>query len=74
MAGQGPAVPVPYNADQLMRLKIAMREAEHTPQTRNNPSLPPEDQYKDDDMAMFGRNDGTVRFLFGPPRVVGEGI
>ncbi|EIN12726.1 cyclin-like protein [Punctularia strigosozonata HHB-11173 SS5] len=74
MSGQGPGVPVPYNADQLMRLKIVMRESEHAPQRPKESSVPPEDVYKDEDRAAFGRNDGTVRFLFGPPRVVGEGI
>ncbi|EGN92198.1 hypothetical protein SERLA73DRAFT_191446 [Serpula lacrymans var. lacrymans S7.3] len=55
--------PVPYKADQLMRLKILMRETEY-------PALPrqplgnadPSALYSGDDVALLGRNEGTVRF------------
>ncbi|KAI0269737.1 cyclin-like protein [Gloeopeniophorella convolvens] len=61
------AVPAPasYTSDQLMRLKIAMRETEHAPRSRT-PLLG--DGYHDmpDGADAIGRNEGTVRFLFGP--------
>jgi CTD kinase subunit beta len=48
-----------------MRLKIAMREREH--QARERMMLidgrEAERQY-----ALLGRNEGTLRFLFGPGR------
>ena len=48
-----------------MRLKIAMRENEHSPRSRT-PVLG--DGYHDspDGADAIGRNEGTVRFLFGP--------
>ena len=48
-----------------MRLKIAMRENEHPPRSRT-PILV--DGYHDfpDGADAIGRNEGTVRFLFGP--------
>lgn len=59
------AAPAPHTSDQLMRLKIAMRENEHTPRSRT-PILG--DGYHDfpDGADAIGRNEGTVRFLFGP--------
>jgi len=59
------AVPPLYTSDQLMRLKIAMRETEHPPRSRT-PILG--DGYNDlpDGADAIGRNEGTVRFLFGP--------
>jgi len=58
-------VPPSYSSDQLMRLKIAMRETEHPPRSRT-PILG--DGYHDlpDGADAIGRNEGTVRFLFGP--------
>ena len=58
-------VPPSYTSDQLMRLKIAMRETEHPPRSRT-PILG--DGYHDlpDGADAIGRNEGTVRFLFGP--------
>lgn len=58
----------PYNADQLIRLKIALRETERPP--RQRPSLGMIDAnyinlwFRDD--PNLGRNEGTVRFLFTP--------
>lgn len=59
------AAPAPHTSDQLMRLKIAMRENEHPPRSRT-PILA--DGYHDspDGADAIGRNEGTVRFLFGP--------
>ena len=59
------AAPAPHTSDQLMRLKIAMRENEHPPRSRS-PILG--DGYHDvpDGADAIGRNEGTVRFLFGP--------
>ncbi|KIM56491.1 hypothetical protein SCLCIDRAFT_1220290 [Scleroderma citrinum Foug A] len=67
--------PIPYKSEQLLQLKIAMRENEH-------PSRPPRPLSGSDPIAMFsgnevallGKNEGTVRFLFGPPGVVGHGV
>ncbi|RDB18047.1 CTD kinase subunit beta [Hypsizygus marmoreus] len=59
--------PPPYNADQLIRLKIDMRRNEHPPRPRQPlGSADPSALYRGDDL---GRNEGTVRFLFGPPSV-----
>jgi CTD kinase subunit beta len=59
------AAPAPHTSDQLMRLKIAMRENEHPARSRS-PILG--DGYHDspDGADAIGRNEGTVRFLFGP--------
>lgn len=62
-----PILPVPYKADQLMKLKIVMRETEHTPRPRQPlGSSDPSALYGGDEVALLGRNEGTVRFLFGP--------
>ncbi|KAG6907885.1 hypothetical protein DXG01_007049 [Tephrocybe rancida] len=61
----------PYNNDQLIRLKISMRETEHAPRPRQPlGNADPSALYGGDDVPLLGRNDGTVRFLFGPPGVV----
>jgi CTD kinase subunit beta len=67
--------PIPYKADQLIRLKIMMRQNEH-PLRPQQPlgSADPSELYNGNDIAMLGRNQGTVRFLFGPPGVVGQGV
>ena len=58
------AAPSPHTSDQLMRLKIVMRETEHPARSRT-PVLG--DGYHDPDGSdAIGRNEGTVRFLFGP--------
>ncbi|TFK52610.1 cyclin-like protein [Heliocybe sulcata] len=51
---------VPYKPDQLIRLKIHMRETEHP--ARRRPPLAREEV----GTGLLGRNEGTVRFLFGP--------
>ncbi|KZT73927.1 cyclin-like protein [Daedalea quercina L-15889] len=60
------AVPpsLPYSTDQLIRLKIIVRESEHPPRPRE--SLAQSAEYE---ASLLGRNEGTVRFLFGPPPV-----
>ncbi|KAG6840991.1 hypothetical protein C0991_002881 [Blastosporella zonata] len=61
----------PYNNDQLIRLKISMRETEHPPRPRQPlGNADPSALYGGDDVPLLGRNEGTVRFLFGPPGVV----
>lgn len=62
--------PVPYKPDQLMRLKIAMREVEHPPRPREPLWLG--EMQAEEDAMMLGRNDGTVRFLFAPPTYTGD--
>jgi CTD kinase subunit beta len=66
---------VPYKADQLIRLKIVMRESEHPPRPRQPlGSADPSALYGGHDSSLLGRNEGTVRFLFGPPGIVGHGV
>lgn len=66
---------VPYKADQLIRLKIVMRESEHPPRPRQPlGSADPSALYGGNDSSLLGRNEGTVRFLFGPPGIVGHGV
>jgi CTD kinase subunit beta len=58
-----------------MRLKIVMRESEHAPRPR--PALDSADLnalYDGDGLPLIGQTVGTVRFLFGPPGIVGLGI
>ncbi|KAJ7095790.1 cyclin-like protein [Mycena belliarum] len=71
-----PQIPAtPYNADHLMRLKIVMRQTEHPPRARQPlGNADPSALYSGDDVALLGRNEGTVRFLFGPPGVLGHEI
>ncbi|KAF9468487.1 cyclin-like protein [Collybia nuda] len=66
-------LPTPFNADQLIRLKITMRETEHPPRVRHPlGSVDPSALYGKDGTLQVGRNnDGTVRFLFGPPGIAG---
>ncbi|KZT25400.1 hypothetical protein NEOLEDRAFT_1133774 [Neolentinus lepideus HHB14362 ss-1] len=54
-------IPTPYKPDQLIRLKIHMRETEH-------PARPRVALAKGGEAGtgLLGRNEGTVRFLFGP--------
>ena len=56
---------VQHTGDQLMRLKIAMRETEHQPRSRT-PILGDGSHDCPDGADAIGRNEGTVRFLFGP--------
>jgi len=59
------AAPASHTSDQLMRLKIAMRETEHPPRSRT-PLLADGSHDSPDGADAIGRNEGTVRFLFGP--------
>ncbi|KAF8073747.1 cyclin-like protein [Lyophyllum atratum] len=69
--GHALSVPSPYNSDQLIRLKIVMRETEHPPRPRQPlGNADPSALYGGDDVPLLGRNEGTVRFLFGPVGVV----
>lgn len=79
-----PNVHVPWKHDQLMRLKIDLREREHPPRERpplalassastgsmsaGNWSLGAGVESADavGDVGLLGKNEGTVRFLFGP--------
>jgi len=66
---------VPYKADQLIHLKIAMRQNEYPPRPlKPLAGSDPSALYSGGDVALLGKNEGTVRFLFGPPGVVGEEI
>ncbi|KAF9498960.1 cyclin-like protein [Pleurotus eryngii] len=65
----------PYKSDQLIRLKIFMRETEHTPRSRFPVGVSdPLALQAMDRTAQLGRNEGTVRFLFGPPGTVDDGV
>ncbi|KAF8895340.1 cyclin-like protein [Infundibulicybe gibba] len=67
--------PTPYKADQLIRLKIVMRQSDHQPRARQPlGNADPSALYSGEDVNLLGRNEGTVRFLFGPPGVVGHGV
>lgn len=54
-----------YSTDSLMRLKIAMRKNEHKARRRDPVGQNPEIDGQQDTGSM-GKNEGTVRFLFGP--------
>lgn len=60
------ALLVPYKPDQLMRLKIVMRETEHAPRPRDSGWA---DAQAEAEAMLLGRNEGTVRFLFAPAGV-----
>lgn len=48
-----------------------MRATEHPPRQRQPlGNADPSALYGGDDANLLGRNEGTVRFLFGPPGVV----
>jgi len=69
----------PYNADQLIRLKIFMRQTEHSPRTRSwNVNVA--EQSTENNVAAnvvvnegLGKNEGTTRFSFFPPGFQGDG-
>ena len=62
----------PYKADQLIRLKIAMRETEHAPRRRKPlGNSDPSALYSSE---KLGQNEGTVRFLFFPLRFEGDAV
>ncbi|KAF9444338.1 cyclin-like protein [Macrolepiota fuliginosa MF-IS2] len=57
----------PFNTDQLMRMKIAMRETEHPPRQRpSQGSIDAIYLWRPDVPNYLARNEGTVRFLFKP--------
>jgi len=60
----------PYKPDQLIRLKIAMRETEHPPRRRK--PLDGSDPSALYNSNSLGQNEGTVRFLFFPPGFEGD--
>lgn len=60
----------PYKTDQLIRLKIAMRESDHDPRPRESWQDP--DSSSSVGREVIGRNEGTVRFLFEPPGFAGR--
>ena len=61
-------VSAPYNPDQLIRLKIIMRESEHPPRPRQPVgSADPKAVYGGEDFQLLASDKGTFRFLFGPP-------
>lgn len=62
--------PVPYKADQLIRLKIVMRESEHPSRVRESAAAGEDIDFNKNDSALLGRNDKTVRFMFVPPTLV----
>lgn len=64
--------PVPYKHDALMRLKIHLRETEHPARPREPPGAGRD--ASDADTAGLGKNEGTVRFMFGPERLVGSAV
>ncbi|TRM64209.1 cyclin-like protein [Schizophyllum amplum] len=73
-AGPGKPISRQHDADQLLRLKIQLRETEHEARTRNPVGqADPTAGHRSDDIAMLGRNEGTVRFMFGPPGVSNSG-
>lgn len=68
VAGQPP--PAPYKPDQLMRLKIVMRESEREPRMRY--SMGDANWYANAGLPSLGSNEGTVRFMFAPPGIADD--
>ena len=54
----------PWKPDYLIRLKIAMREREHT--SRERAPLLGRGSEAEKQYEILGRNEGTIRYLFGP--------
>ncbi|KAI0352651.1 cyclin-like protein, partial [Trametes cingulata] len=78
--GHGPQTPAaqvyaPYKADQLIRLKIVMRESEHPPRQRESMATE-EPNYNANQSPFLGSTysqDGkTVRYMFAPPALVDD--
>ncbi|KAF8158076.1 cyclin-like protein [Crassisporium funariophilum] len=69
-ASQSHQYQYPYNPDQLIRLKIAMRATEHTPRRRK--ALDGSDPSALYNADSIGQSEGTVRFLFFPPGFEGD--
>ncbi|KAJ7600687.1 cyclin-like protein [Mycena floridula] len=59
----------PYRADQLTRLKIELRRTEHPPLPNRTMRTgnPDPGASLEETASLVGQNEGTVRFLFGPP-------
>lgn len=55
-----------------MRLKIVMRETEHEPRPQRVAGNDDESTEAQENSAGLGRNEGTVRFLFGPKEFYSE--
>ncbi|KAI0662058.1 cyclin-like protein [Cubamyces menziesii] len=70
--GHGTPAPVyvPYKADQLIRLKIVMRETEHPP--RHRESVAAEEPSYDASSSPFYRDEKTVRYMFAPAALVDD--
>ena len=70
--------PAPYTPDQLLQVKIHLREIELPPRIRgqatSNPRDPEGSVKAPVDSSGLGQNEGTVRFMFGPARVVGNAV
>ena len=64
---------MPYKADQLIRLKIVMRESEHPSRVRESAAAGEDINFNKNDSTLLGRNDKTVRFMFVPPTMVDDG-
>ncbi|KAI0822015.1 cyclin-like protein [Trametes gibbosa] len=70
--GHGTPAPVyaPYKADQLIRLKIVMRETEHPPRARE--SVAAEEPGYDTNESPFHGGEKTVRYMFAPADMVDD--
>ena len=52
-----------------------MRQNEYPPRPRKPlAGSDPSALYSGQDVALLGKNEGTVRFLFGPPGIVGQEV
>ncbi|TDL23296.1 cyclin-like protein [Rickenella mellea] len=70
LSSQAMPIFIPYKPEQLIRLKIHMREKEHPPRSRvASGNGDASDILAKGDSSGFGKNEGTVRFMFGPARV-----
>ncbi|OBZ71402.1 CTD kinase subunit beta [Grifola frondosa] len=63
-----PSSPSPH----LSRNQIVMRETEHPPRRRE--SAAPGQVMAEAEGSLLGRNEGTVRFMFGPPGFADETV
>ena len=66
-ATPAPASLVPYTADQLIRMKIVMRETDHPARTRESWGGSEIRNFEKTNAELLGRNDKSVRFMFHPP-------
>ncbi|KAI0755147.1 cyclin-like protein [Daedaleopsis nitida] len=63
---------VPYKVDQLMRLKIVMRENEHPARVRVSAAAGHSIEFDKSNSTLLGHNDKTIRFMFAPPAMVDD--